>query len=98
ASEPRADAPDAARSGVGRGVAGAAGIPARLHGAAAQEARTGSVQPAIPRHRTVGGVSLQPERVAVRAADAAAHRDVQRNDRADGLKRWSSSVDTLDIP
>ena len=55
----------AARSGVGRSVAGAAGVPARVHGAAAQEARTGSVEPALPRHRAVGRISIQSTRVTV---------------------------------
>ena len=56
-------APHAARSGLGRSVAGAAGVPARLHGTAAQEARTRSVEPAIPGDRAVGRLSVQSERL-----------------------------------
>ena len=39
-------APDAARGRVGRGIAGAARVPARVHGPAAQEARARSVESA----------------------------------------------------
>ena len=53
----------AARSRVGRGVAGTAGVPARLHGTAAQEARARSVESAVSGHRAVGGLSVQSEGV-----------------------------------
>jgi CheY-like chemotaxis protein len=59
ASEPRHHASHAARSGVGRSVAGTTGVLARVHGPIAQEARTGSLQPAIPGHRAVGRLSIQ---------------------------------------
>ena len=66
--EPRHHAPHAARSGLGRGVAGAARVPARLHGAAAEEARARSLEPALPRDRAVGRLSVQSERIIRRFA------------------------------
>ena len=63
APEPGADARRAARGGVGPGVAGAARIPARLHGAAAQEARAGSVEPPLSGDGAVGRVPVQSEGV-----------------------------------
>src|SRR5205814_3709008 len=75
-SEPGHHAPHAARSGLGRRLAGAAGIPARFHGAAAEEAGARSVEPEASGDRAVGGLPLQPERLtpAVHPGRAAAAR------------------------
>src|SRR6266699_4121442 len=56
---------------MGRGVAGTAGVSARLHGPAAQEAGAGSLEPAVSRHRAVGGLPVQPQWLVSRTRDSS---------------------------
>src|SRR5262249_59876157 len=62
-SESGAHTRGASRSGVGPGLAGTARVSSCLHGPAAEKARAGSIESALSRHRTVGGLPIQPARL-----------------------------------
>ena len=59
APQPRPRSSPAARGGVGRRLAGAAAVLARLHGPVAQEARTRTGASTLSHDRTLGGLHVQ---------------------------------------